>query len=186
MEPINDFLLSHFDGMKLFLDELCTAPNTPVDVPPPNHLLNFGREMSRVHYHCQTLIEAMKEKFGETEEINNLTFQILKINDDTQRIITEENIDITMPNLNNTILNNTNNQEENNPNHLNNNILIIEIPNNNTQPPLKKSNGNNDMILTISSSTSSTTTPNKTINIPGGQITPRQSTPTSNNNHNNS
>jgi len=179
MEPINDFLLSHFDGMKMFLDELCTPPNTPVDVPPPNHLLNFGREMSRVHYHCQTLIAAMREKFGETDEIDKLTCQILKINDDTQLIITEENIDMTMPNLNN-----TNNQENNHSN--NNNILTIEIPNNNTQPPLKKSIDDNELILTISSSTS-LTTPIKIINIPGG--TPRggggQSTPTSNNNHNN-
>jgi len=156
MEPINSFVTSHFDSMKQFLDEVCTPLEKPIDSPPPSYTLNFGREMSRVHYHLQTLLNPLKEKFGESEEYKSLDFQIVRINEDTSRILREDNMELP-----GTITNNTNNQG-----------LKIEIPNNNTLP-----NQTNSTNLTFQSTDQKTpqspTQMNITGQLKGGSQTPK-------------
>jgi len=153
MAPVNAFVISNFDSMKQFLDNICTPLEKPVDSPPPNYILNFGREMSRVHYHIQTLLEPFKEKFGESDDLNNLINQIERINEETKRIITEENLDVNVQQ------NNTNNQN-----------LKIEIPNNNLGGNFT-TNSNN---LTFKIEGQGTSSPNKNITglLKGNQTPP--------------
>jgi len=157
MEPINTFVTSHFDFMKQLLDEICTPLEKPIDSPPPTYTLNFGREMSRVHYHIQTLLHPLKEKFGDNEDFQNLSFQIERINEDTNRILTEE---------------------ENHENNTNNQGLTIVIPNNNIQPPNNQTNNNFTIQLNPNQKTP-TQSPNQTNNqglilqLKGNQTTPQ-------------
>jgi len=140
MTPINEFITSHFDSMKSFLDEICTPLEKPVDSSHPTYELNFGREMSRVHYHIQTLLQPMKEKFGENESYLNLTNQILKINEESQRLTKEDDL------------------------HSSNNhpIYLIDLPDDNNLPPLKISQTNNQ---TLPTNNNNQRTPQSNINI---------------------
>jgi hypothetical protein len=86
MAPVNDFVTSLSEEMKQFLDNICTPLNNAIDIPQSKYVLNFGREMSRVHFHINSLLPDMKQKFGANDkEIIDLELQVKKINEETGR-----------------------------------------------------------------------------------------------------
>jgi len=65
---VGDFISSKFPFMKDYLDNLCISPTGAIDsiLSTPN--INFGREMSMVHFYVQNLIPLLKEEFGEEDK----------------------------------------------------------------------------------------------------------------------
>uniref|UniRef100_A0A6B2KXY0 Ras-GAP domain-containing protein n=1 Tax=Arcella intermedia TaxID=1963864 RepID=A0A6B2KXY0_9EUKA len=77
MHIVNPFITEQMPNMKTYLTELSSIPEKAVDELPTKTDIHWGREMSRVHFHLEDNLEAMKAQFGLTQDLEKLT-EILK------------------------------------------------------------------------------------------------------------
>lgn len=69
MECLNPFIEENMPLFKQFIDELCSPPTQPIDEIPSKTVINFGREMARIHAHVIDYLPEMRTKFGEDNEL---------------------------------------------------------------------------------------------------------------------
>eukprot|EP01130_Rhizamoeba_saxonica_P016518 TRINITY_DN7653_c0_g1_i1.p1 TRINITY_DN7653_c0_g1~~TRINITY_DN7653_c0_g1_i1.p1 ORF type:complete len:819 (-),score=184.87 TRINITY_DN7653_c0_g1_i1:54-2297(-) len=83
MEVCNSFIDENLDNMKNFIDALCKPPTEAVDSKPSRPKLNFGREMSRIHYLLKTQFDDIVEKYADEkgETIEKIGHALAEIDD---------------------------------------------------------------------------------------------------------
>eukprot|EP01129_Flabellula_baltica_P014571 TRINITY_DN700_c0_g1_i2.p1 TRINITY_DN700_c0_g1~~TRINITY_DN700_c0_g1_i2.p1 ORF type:complete len:730 (+),score=148.34 TRINITY_DN700_c0_g1_i2:368-2557(+) len=98
MEPLNEYIVSRYEDLKDFIDSLCTVPEVVTEQKYAPVNLNFGKEMSRVQYHVNSVMSVLYENFGEDDEdLAVLRESLMELDEKVQKakneIETEQNIE---------------------------------------------------------------------------------------------